>query len=90
MTNFHSVKESVQTVPNRPPVWSESDLLEQHGIFFLDDVAQVLPVDVRKLKRDARRIKRQGGSPWRELGLRKVFNQWVVRMPVFRDYYGRD
>ncbi len=70
-----------------PTSWSMEDLLAQSGIFFLKDITDRLRIDSTQIKKIARAIRLSGGSPWDQLGARKVWNHWLIRMSVFAPYY---
>lgn len=69
------------------PRWSEEDLLEQEGLFFLKDVGKVLEIEQIKVKQKADELRMQGKSPYEVMGARKVWQHWMVRMKVFGPYY---
>ena len=67
--------------------WSAKDLLNKNEIFFLKDVAKVLKFDVNKIKKRAKEQELAGLSPWAEMGCRKIWSHWLVRMKDFAPYY---
>lgn len=69
------------------PKWNEADMLAQEGIFFLKDVVKVLGADALKIKRKAGQIADEGKDTYAVMGIRKVWNHWLVRMAVFGPYY---
>lgn len=69
--------------------WSVHDLLDQQCLFYLDQVTDVLQLDAQDLIKRAETCKRAGKNPWQVMGLRFVFDRWVVRMTVFAPYYRR-
>lgn len=69
--------------------WDEEALLKQQSIFFLKDVVKILNVDAHQVKRRARQLEQKGKSPWTVMGVRKVWNHWIVRMTIFGPYYKR-
>jgi hypothetical protein len=72
---------------NVKPEWSEEELLNQEGIFFLKDVAQKLQVHSSEFKKEARAHEKMGQNPWEVMGIRKTWTHWQVRMKKFAPYY---
>ena len=72
---------------NVKPEWSEEELLEQRGIFFLKDVAIKLQVHSSEFKKEARTLEKEGLNPWETMGIRKTWTHWQVRMKKFAPYY---
>ncbi len=62
------------------------NMLGRKGVFFLKDVVKVLPLQARAAKKQAKQLKTQGLNPWVTMGLRKIWNHWLVRMSVFAPY----
>lgn len=81
---FQPDEGALQTVN---PDWDEETLLTQSGLFYLKDVAKVLPIKTSQAIRPARQCLEDGGDPYREMGLRRLFGHWVVRMSVFAPFY---
>ena len=48
------------------PEWSEEDMLNQQGIFFLKDVALKLEIHSSEFKKEARVLEKMGKDPWRK------------------------
>ncbi len=69
------------------PNWSPEYLLAQESIFFLKDVVKVLQIDSIKVKKKARELNQKHKSPWERMGVRKIWNHWIVRMKVFGPFY---
>lgn len=69
------------------PNWTPDELLAKEGIFFLKDVAAQLRLDSTKIKNSALALQQEGQSPWTVMGVKKVWNNWVIRMKVFAPYY---
>lgn len=69
------------------PEWSEEEMLNQEGIFFLKDVAQKLQVHSSEFKKEARVLEKMGQNPWDAMGIRKTWTHWQVRMKKFAPYY---
>ena len=67
--------------------WSREDLLAQEGIFFLKDVAALLKMDSARVVKRVKAMAETEENPWRVMGIRKMWNHWVVRMKVFAPYY---
>ena len=68
---------------------SRDQLLRKEGVFFLKDIAEILDIDSTTIKKRARAMRRAGQSPWRKMGVRKIWNHWFIRMKVFAPYYRR-
>ena len=71
------------------PHWNLKTLLAQDGVFFLKDIVASLGVPPLKIKNKCQELAEKGQSPWSEMGVRKVWNHWMVRMKVFAPYYRR-
>lgn len=69
------------------PGWTVEGLLGQTGVYFLKDLAKPLGVSSMKIKSLARAVGAAGKDPWVEIGVRKVWNHWLIRMKVFAPYY---
>ena len=67
--------------------WTREELLAHEGVFFLKDVAEMLEIDSTRLKRRATELKGRGLSAWQVMGVKKIWNHWVIRMKVFAPYY---
>ncbi len=67
--------------------WSQKEFLGQEGIFFLKDVVKILDLDPLKVKRKVREILGRNKSPWEIMGVKKLWNHWVIRMKVFASFY---
>jgi len=68
-------------------LWTREELLAKEGIFFLKDVADILELDSTRIKRRAIELRERGIAAWREMGVKKIWNHWVIRMKVFAPYY---
>ena len=69
--------------------WDEDTLLAQKGLFYLKDIAKPLRIDPAKMKRWVRKLEAEGRSPWEAMGVRQVWNHWIIRMKVFAPFYRR-
>lgn len=69
------------------PAWSEEELLDQDGIFFLKDVAAKLGIPTLEFKNKARKVQDSGKNPWEIMGIRKTWTHWQVRMRVFKPFF---
>ena len=67
--------------------WTEPELLDQEGVFFLKNIAEILNLDSTKVKRTHRGIIEEGRDPYQVMGVKKIWNHWLVRMKVFGPYY---
>ncbi len=67
--------------------WTPEQLLAQEGVFFLKDVVPLLKFEPIKVKQRARQIQRKNLSPWQVIGVKKIWNHWIVRMGVFGTFY---
>ena len=63
--------------------WSREELLKQEGIFFLKDIGPKLNISSNQIKTHAAAL----NDPWQEMGARKLWTHWIVRMIVFSDFY---
>ena len=68
------------------PGWNREQLLAQEGIFYLKDVAKKLRLSSVQLKQRAQRLTDSGQSPWKEMGIQRVWTHWMLRMKVFAPY----
>lgn len=80
-------QEDEMKLLNVKPEWSEEELLDQEGIFFLKDVANKLQVHSSEFKKEARALEKMGQDPWEVMGIRKTWTHWQVRMIRFAPYY---
>ena len=69
------------------PAWDAETILSQQGMFFLKDIAKELDLEPIKVKVHAAALEKAGHSPWTAMGVRKIWNHWMVRMKVFAPYY---
>lgn len=69
------------------PKWSSDDLLAMEGIFFLKDIAGILQLDPVDVSKHVKTLEASGINTWEEMGVRKIWNHWGVRMKVFAPYY---
>jgi len=69
--------------------WTPAELLQSEGIFFLKDMVGILELRSDRIKRIVRELQANGESPYRVVGVRKVWSHWLVRMSVFRHYYAK-
>ncbi|MDJ0841660.1 MAG: hypothetical protein QNK37_34455 [Acidobacteriota bacterium] len=69
--------------------WSQEFLLKQKGMFFLKDVAGKLRINSTVIKNRYRDLEREGKDPYAHMGVRKVWNHWMIRMSTFSVYYRR-
>jgi len=67
--------------------WTREELLGKEGIFFLKDIADHLGLDSILIKKKALALREKGDSPWELMGVKKIWNHWVIRMKVFAPYY---
>ena len=68
-------------------IWTAAEILAMEGVFFLKDVVKVLELHVPDLKKRAHALHNSGQNPWRVMGVRKIWNHWLIRMKVFAPYY---
>jgi len=64
-------------------------LLRQEGLFHLQDIVDILDCPIGVVLDHANRLAEAGQDPLARMGLRKVFNRWIVRMAAFAPYYRR-
>ena len=67
--------------------WDAETLLAKEGIFFLKDIVKILNLDTVKVKKHAQELEKKGKNTWEVMGMRKIWNHWIVRMTVFGPYY---
>ncbi len=67
--------------------WTQAELLQKHGIFFLKDIVAHLHIDSILIKKRALTLRNMGSNPWEVMGVRKVWNHWMIRMKVFGPYF---
>lgn len=72
---------------HNPRDWNAGKILAHDGIFYLKDIVRPLDLDAAKVKRRVHEMRRLGQNPWTVMGVRKIWNHWVVRMSVFAPYY---
>lgn len=85
-TVFHSDEMRLSGVD---PKWSEAEFLKKEGIFYLKDVANKLEVPSAEIKKMALALEKKGGSgtAWEQMGVRKTWTHWIVRMTVFSKFF---
>ena len=66
--------------------WTREELLEQEGIFFLEDIVALLDLDLVRVKQRVREMENLGKPAWEWMGVRKIWNSWIVRMRVFAPF----
>ncbi len=69
------------------PNWSREDILAKTGIVFLKDIAHALDINSLDIKQRAQKIKDCGRCPYKVMGVRKVWNHWLIRLEIFGPYY---
>ena len=67
--------------------WTQKDLLSEEGVFFLKDTVDLLQINSAMIKRNARELRQKNLSAWKIMGVRKIWNHWIIRMTVFAPYY---
>ena len=81
---FQADEMKLQRVENH---WQPDDLLAASGLFYLKDVVKVLAIPSIRITGEVKRISLEGKDPWKVMGVKKVWRNWVVRMTVFAPYY---
>ena len=66
--------------------WSEDEMFDKDGIFYLKDVACKLRMSTAELKKKASDLEKAGESPWEVMGIRRAWTHWLVRMKKFGNY----
>ena len=66
--------------------WTEEELLDKEGIFYLKDVANKLNMSSADFKKKAADLELGGQSAWEVMGIRKAWTHWIVRMKKFGHY----
>ena len=72
---------------NPDPTWTREELFAQDGIFFLKDVIKILNIDANRIIKRARTLQTEGKPPWQVMGVRKMWNHYMVRMKIFTPYF---
>lgn len=67
--------------------WSPEVLLEQSGIFYLEEVVKTLDIDSKNLEQLIEDMLAADKDIWRLMGIRKIWGHWIVRMAVFAPFY---
>ncbi len=83
----HIFDSDEMALQNVDPNWTVEQLLSRNGVFFLKDIVGVLGFDPLKVKKEAKRSQSAGKSSWETIGVKKIWNHWIVRMTVFAPYY---
>ncbi len=81
---FEEDERSFRTVKRKS---SREYILAMDGIFYLKDIAAYLELDCYRLKKVIESIRRRKGTPYKELGMGKIWGHWIVRMKVFSECY---
>ncbi|CAM2005712.1 hypothetical protein [Acanthopleuribacter pedis] len=85
---MHQVFECDETqLMQVDPAWSAADLLNQNAVFYLKDLTEHLDFETNRVKKKFNALLASGSDPWQEIGIRKIWSHWMVRMKIFRDYY---
>lgn len=69
------------------PEWNADELLDQKCIFYLKDICPLLEIKAETVKKRATELEQQGVDIWNDLGLRRLWTHWIVRMQTFKPYY---
>lgn len=69
------------------PEWSAEELLNQKCIFYLKDICGPLEIKAETVKKRAVEFEQNGVDIWEELGLRRLWTHWIVRMHTFKSFY---
>lgn len=71
-----------------PKNTDEKTLLEMEGIAFLKDVAPILKIKPAHVIFKARELNNDDKlKAYKIMGVRKIFNHWVVRIKIFAPYF---
>ena len=68
-------------------IHSPEQLFALPGLVYLKDILEILNIHLYQVKRAVAALESEGRCPWKELGIRKVWNHWIVRLKVFAKYY---
>ena len=77
------------TVSEIPQAWSALDILNHQGLVSLNDIAERMRFQPEAITEKARKLQNAGCPMWESLGIRKVWNLWVVNMSLFKSFYLR-
>lgn len=69
------------------PNVSSDELLTMDGVYYLKDIAKALDLSPADLKRRAHNFEDKGFDPWDQMGVRKTWSHWIVRMTKFSPYF---
>ena len=67
--------------------WTLEKILSTKGIFHFKNITKILGLTNTRLNHEYNVILKNGTDPYREMGVKKVWNKWVIRMLVFAPYY---
>ncbi len=81
----HLFNEDEMDLKSVKPEWSAEDLLAQDCVFYLKDIAKVLDLETNRVKK----IASSQEDSYAVIGVRKIWRHWVVRMKVFRQFFGK-
>lgn len=87
MTQKHVFDKDERKRINVQSDWSAETLLQQVGMAKLKDVVKILPIKRSDVQRAYNRLEKAGSNPYRVMGVRKLWNNWIVRLSVFAPYY---
>ena len=87
LKNHQIFMEDELKILSVPEDYNLEDLLSTNGLFYLRDLEKPLNCSSNVFKKKAWDIQKLGGSPWKEIGIKKIFTQWIVRMKVFGPYF---
>jgi len=69
--------------------WTRNEILNTQGIFYLKNITEHLAIDSVQIKKRALALRKKGKSSYQVMGVKKVWNHWMVRMKIFAPYYRR-
>ena len=64
-------------------------LLSKPGVYFFKDIRKRLSLKPDWLKKQVEMIRAAGGDPWETMGVRKLWQHWLIKMTVFAPYFRR-
>ena len=70
-----------------PKTWTPETLFDTEGIFYVGDVVSIIGIKYGPLIKHVKSLQERNVDPWRAMGMKKIWTQWIVRMKVFAIYY---
>ena len=78
-----------RTLIQHPTGETAEELFAQEGVMYLKDVCRALKASIPEIKWLSGTINDNGGDSWTQIGVRKAWTHWIVRISVFREWFHR-